>query len=297
MRIRAAIAGLALCLATQIAHAQIAPPGFQPGFRSGFKFVSGSVPWTPLNISSAALVAWWDPTQGIALNGSNVSAWADRVGGLAPAQAIATQQPEFSATARNGKPGLVFNSANSQFLNINSTGLLPTGTVAITIAVAAFYNGTPAAVTRVAGYGSTSVNGAARLAAISLTGFDSAADVIGSRLTSSSTWANVDSFVEAQFPSGTGSQTIGIYADGNAPTTGALTLASITANATAIGAVVGGGTAWNGAVQQVLIISGTLSTSERQKLEGWESWTDGKVGSNLPSGHPYKSRAPYVSDP
>ena len=39
------------------------------------------------------------------------------------------------------------------------------------------------------------------------------------------------------------------------------------------------------------------TTSERQKMEGWESWYDGKAGANLLAGHPCKSRVLYVSDP
>lgn len=294
-RLIAALAAALLFGNSALAEFSTGSFGSPQGFSNG-----GFIPvlWMPLNIKSATLSAWWDPTQGITLNGSNVSAWADRIGGLAPAQATPTQQPAFSSTARNGKPGLNFNSASSQYLNVSSVGTLPTGAVAVTVAVAAFYSGTPAAVMRAAGYGSNSVSGATRLAAInSVSTFNSAADIIGSRLLSTFTWQNVDSFVEAQFPAGTGAQTVSIFADGNTATTGSLTLAAIATNATAIGAVAGGGTPWNGSIQQVLIISGTLSTSERQKLEGWESWTDGKNGSNLPSGHTYKNRPPYTSDP
>jgi len=55
----------------------------------------------------------------------------------------------------------------------------------------------------------------------------------------------------------------------------------------------------NGSIAQSVIVSGTLATSDRQKLEGWASWLmDGGVAGTLvgllPGGHPYKSAPPFV---
>lgn len=44
------------------------------------------------------------------------------------------------------------------------------------------------------------------------------------------------------------------------------------------------------------VCDGAPTTSELRKCEGWMAWKTG-LQSNLPTSHPYKSRAPYVSDP
>jgi hypothetical protein len=41
-------------------------------------------------------------------------------------------------------------------------------------------------------------------------------------------------------------------------------------------------------------IGDDITDSDRQKWEGWASWTFAGSGSLLPSGHPYKSAPPYV---
>jgi hypothetical protein len=39
-----------------------------------------------------------------------------------------------------------------------------------------------------------------------------------------------------------------------------------------------------------------ITTSQRQKLEGYLAWKYSSA-SLLPGGHPYKSRPPYLNDP
>ena len=47
---------------------------------------------------------------------------------------------------------------------------------------------------------------------------------------------------------------------------------------------------WDGGVAEVIIVP-TLSTDDRQRLEGYLAWKWGLQGS-LPGGHPYESAAP-----
>ena len=47
-------------------------------------------------------------------------------------------------------------------------------------------------------------------------------------------------------------------------------------------------------VAEFIIINGTVSTSDRQKIEGYLAWKWGLV-SSLPGAHPYKNRPPLVS--
>jgi hypothetical protein len=55
----------------------------------------------------------------------------------------------------------------------------------------------------------------------------------------------------------------------------------------------GNGTAqgWNGTLGEIIVISGTVSLSDRQKLEGYLAWKWG-LEDNLPADHPYKDSAP-----
>ena len=63
-----------------------------------------------------------------------------------------------------------------------------------------------------------------------------------------------------------------------------------------IGQDIRGGAMWTGVIQHILVLNRPLTANERQLMEGWESWTDGKAGANLPSYHPFKSRSPLTSD-
>ncbi|MDO9187121.1 MAG: hypothetical protein Q7W13_13995 [Bacteroidia bacterium] len=67
--------------------------------------------FTPLDISN--LQAWYKADAGITLNGSNVSQWDDQSGNARHMiQATASNQPTFTALAKNGLPGLTFDGTN-----------------------------------------------------------------------------------------------------------------------------------------------------------------------------------------
>lgn len=51
--------------------------------------------------------------------------------------------------------------------------------------------------------------------------------------------------------------------------------------------------AFNGRVFEIVLASGVISTSDRQKLEGYLAWKWGTVAS-LPSNHPYKNNPPTI---
>lgn len=52
--------------------------------------------------------------------------------------------------------------------------------------------------------------------------------------------------------------------------------------------------AWGAPIAEVVLVTGTVTTTLRQIIEGYLAWKWGLQG-NLPSGHPYKSAAPTVS--
>lgn len=264
------------------------------GARGGFGSLGvlgragGSALWTPLNLGTA-LVAWWDAqdTAHIALSGSNVTSWTDKVSAIPAAQATPANQPTWSATARNGKPGLVFNGT-SQLLTFNPT-LFPAGAAARTISVAGFFNSTGQGYALSYGINSAGsvFNILANSTVVSL--FDGTAV-----FSSAESWGSVDRFVSVGMSAaGAGTFNVdGLAAEAFTDTT--LTTGSTTG---IIGAYINGAVAfWNGPIQQIVVANRVLTTLEQNKIDGWESWYDGKAGSNLPVGHPYKLRAPLVSD-
>jgi hypothetical protein len=54
-----------------------------------------------------------------------------------------------------------------------------------------------------------------------------------------------------------------------------------------------GAFAWDGQIGEIVIVSGDLSVTDRQRLEGYLAWKWG-LESNLPSDHPYKLLPPTV---
>jgi hypothetical protein len=52
-----------------------------------------------------------------------------------------------------------------------------------------------------------------------------------------------------------------------------------------------GGNPWDGQIGEVIIISGDLTSADRQRMEGYLAWK-WALESKLPSGHPYKSLPP-----
>jgi hypothetical protein len=58
-----------------------------------------------------------------------------------------------------------------------------------------------------------------------------------------------------------------------------------------LGASIGTSSTFDGQIAEVLVFNSALTTSDRQKIEGYLAWKYGLQG-NLPAGHPYKSAAP-----
>jgi hypothetical protein len=243
--------------------------------------------WTPLNLGSD-LVAWWDPqdTANIVLSGSNVSSWTDKFSGIAATQATSGNQPVWSATARNGKAGLTF--AGAQTLNFTATGF-PTGTDPHTVLLAgeSTTSGTAAAFF----WGTEAPNECREVASVSGLAYMA---YFGPDHTTTTNWLNADlCFIDTT--TGGASPTDNFYPDGGAVQSATPGAFNTVGTVGVFGAKPSGVTPWFGVIQQIVVCNAVLSTSDRQNLEGWESWYDGKAGSNLPIGHPYKLHPPTVA--
>src|SRR5882672_754796 len=270
----------ALCLSALLACPADAVTGTRRVLLSGNKVVL----WSPLNASS--IVAWWDPqlTSSITFNGSNVAAISDRKSGIVASQGTGANQPVWSATARNGKPGMSFNGT-TQILTF-SPALLPSGDNPLTIAIAGFLAD---AVNRyVFDYGANSGN--QRLAINARVTSQLIAAFNGGDEITAVAWST-DRFVEVVYLS----PNLNIYVDGNTPASFAIGVQNKVLTSGTIGGFLTGIALWSGVVQQTVILNASPSTNLRQCIEGWESWYDGKAGANLPGGHPYKLSAPLAT--
>lgn len=127
--LKAALVSLALFSAFIPAQAQI------PGMRAGVTAVT-SPPWAVTDLSANIKARWVAAPGNVTLSGSNVTSWADISGQGRTATAVSTG-PVYSATARNGKPGLVFSGNTAERLSFTVTGL-PVGASQGTIAVVGY---------------------------------------------------------------------------------------------------------------------------------------------------------------
>lgn len=231
--------------------------------------------WTPLNL--ATTVAWWDAQS---LSATPVSSWTDKKGGVVASQATGANQPTWSATAQNGKPGVSFNGT-TQFLNGTGTGL-PQGT-SFTVAAAAIATNGP-----IFEYGTTSNSTDVQLYSFSN---NARCGLNTLSIQSSTNWSANNRFVECINAAGSGV----LWVDGVNSGTGAFAAAVPVGQTFSIAKPLTGAGMMTGTVQQIVVASTSLTTGQQQCLEGWESWYDGKAGANLPVAHPYKAAAPTTT--
>ena len=249
------------------------------------------IPWTPAALGSA-LLCWFDASYlpSLTFIGSNVSSWVDRMSGLSTSQATGANQPVWSASARNGKPGLTF---SNQSLVSGAQTVLPSGGAIATMMVAGYGNVNNSSSSFAFGWGSAS---AGKLRGMEIVSGKLTTSFYSNDHTTTSNWYQTDRFYLEYLDATTSPNSI-IYADDILVGSAALTTLSTTASTSFRIGLSAAGSAFVGTLQQILIMNRAPTTPERQKLAGWESWIDGKAGSNLPIGHPYKLRPPYVSDP
>lgn len=88
----------------------------------------GGVPFAPADLG-ASLLAAWDAERADLITGASVSSWKDTVAAYDAVQATGANQPAYSATSFNGRPGVTFNGTSSELTYAATTGL-PTSATA-----------------------------------------------------------------------------------------------------------------------------------------------------------------------
>lgn len=244
--------------------------------------------WTPLNLGSA-LIAWWDPSQGVVQNATGVVSWADRVGGVVASYITANSQPSWSPTARNGRPGIVM-TTNSQSLSFTPGSNWPVGAVPLSVAAVGYcssgvgtgdYRG-------IFGYGESG-SGLEVYDGASYLRVSSAGN--GDLVSTTKKWYGVDQIFIA---TSTGSTAI-IYAAGVSAASGSVPITpDLTGGAIGTG-IQYNGDYWNGVIQDILLISGVLTLSQRRKMNGFLAWKNNLL--KLPAASdPFKNRPPLIGD-
>lgn len=248
--------------------------------------------WTPMMLGNK-LVVWFDPNFKVILSGLNVIQWIDRILGLT--LTVGGGTPTWSSSARNGTAGITFSGAGGTYMTSGASPGLPAGNAPYAMAVSHYLASTTG---NSAGYQSTvnwagtgSANNRRQMGAA----FVTAPPCLG-YIRNEGSECDVtagDCLTTDRFHYMFGDTTqLGIWRDGQSPpdTNPYTSAADDGAQPLLIGGQ--GGAFWDGVIHHVLIFNNTLTTDERMRLEGWDSWTTGKQGTNLPSTHPYKTAPP-----
>ena len=250
--------------------------------------------WTPRNASTTTpALSQWDisDTKNVTLQGSNIASWIDGIGGLACSQSSASKQPVYATSSRNGKPGGIFTSSSRHSLGPSGQGKLPVGKAAHTVMIVGYVSGSGPQKCLFWGV----AGGTARTFGNRNSFYESGTTGGGNDATTTIPWNAVDLVSVCDIDPTT--LVTRNYANGSTtPQTISVGAANFASGGAYIGSFSDSQEYWNGVIQEIVIFSGKLSDSDRAKAFGYAAWKWGQVA-NLPASHPYKSRAPYVSDP
>ena len=257
--------------------------------------------WNPSQLG-ADLELWLDAEDAstITLNGSNVAQWSDKSGNSRNAtQATAAAQPLYAPTGFNGKPTVRFDQdflietttqfpliARTVFFVVNETTSVPNAGILSVLPEEGQFNdwNRPDAVSLETG------NNLQQIAVFGST-FYSYSLVVPPGVLTSGIYGEVKSAgMGKMFVNGSDEITDTTFTEFSAQSGGGYLLGarwlSGAVNSTTYGL--------RGDIGEVVYVGATLSTEDRQKLEGYLAWKWGLVAS-LPSNHPYKTYPPARS--
>lgn len=246
--------------------------------------------WTPAKISTSL---WLDAedTGTITLNGSTVNQWNDKSGnGRNATQATVANQPNYNASGLNDKPAITFDGT-LKFLSVSSATI---NNIILNNSYSAFTVG------RANSAPSNSNDG------FSNSGFwgDNGGYISNYFRSNNSigayNWDGNNDVTTQAYTFGTNiisgvelsNGSLRLRQNGDTETTIASGPTLILSGVLRIGKVFTDATPnFTGAISEVIFIRGSVSTTDREKIEGYLAWKWGLV-SNLPVNHPYKNAAP-----
>jgi hypothetical protein len=252
-------------------------------------FQYGGIPdvsWTPAALG-ASLALWLDADDAstLTLNGSTVSQWNDKSGNARHvSQATAANQPTLTASGLNGKPVVTFDGVNDRLVTASTT--LGITNSASLIVVAQPSSRTPPEQ--------------------GIAGSDSLTNRFGLFITGSNAmrWNPISGGSTVQAISVTGAQILvgtaqsgnsALFRNGTSIATGTAATATMENTPFNIGNMLPGTTLphFSGPIAEVLVLPSSLSTTDRQLLEGYLAWKWG-LEASLPAGHPFRNTPPTV---
>lgn len=244
--------------------------------------------WTPSELGTSTLTAWYKADSISGSDGDSVGSWADSSGnGHTTAQLTAARQPTLQTAELNGLSVVRFDGTND-ILSDGDIAALDVGTGDIWLAAV---------------FKSTDDSGAQFFFEKGTTEFalmTSAAGVLQARLggTSNIPTQSAGNWSRTEFVIATAtrvSSTCNGFVNGSAMTTTGTTNSGSINNTSVldIGAAAVGGQTMTGDIAEVLVGGATLTDTNRQLIEGYLAHRYGLSG-NLPSDHPYKNFAPTI---
>ena len=247
--------------------------------------------WTPADLGTGILTAWYKADSIKLADGSSISSWTDSSGNTNNAsQATSARQPTLVKDGLYGRPVIRFDGSND-ILSDGDIAALDVGTGDIWLA--SVFKSTDDSSAQY-----FFEKGGAQFALMT-----SAAGVLQARLGSNSNIPkqSAGNWSRTEFVLVTASRVSGScngFVDGSSmTTTGTSNTGSIdNTSVFDIGAASVGGQPLTGDIAEILVGGATLTTSDRQKIEGYLAHKWGMTV-NLPSDHPYKSLPPTVVIP
>ena len=244
---------------------------------------SGAAAWTPAALGSD-LALWLDAADSstITLNGSTVSQWNDKSGNARHAtQGTAASQPTYSQNQLSGKPAVVFDGTDdfmsvSAFNNAVSLALIGSGGSVL----------------------SPLISGAAPLDfSPAWNANEATVDYRGrtnTTIRSVNLGGGINNFSIGFISLDSANGEVKLSGNGGTQTSFSQTIVSSDTTINTLGRDYQGSSQFaNGRIAEVVVASSLLSTTDRQRLEGYLAWKWG-LEANLPSGHPFKNTPPTV---
>jgi hypothetical protein len=248
--------------------------------------------WTPALLTTSL---WLDAADAdtITLDASgNVSQWSDKSGNSRHAtQSTSGIRPDYDGDNKR----VVFDKTNTEYLVLASQPF--SGTTARTVfavVTATSYGSVGGGYFSVTGTVAAS-SGEVWELSIESSGFF--IRIFGNDYFTPAVTTNNQSIIAAQWESGSSSNSA-VWHDGNSLTRAGGSSASIN---TATGTTQIGATTFqpddyfDGYIYDMVVVTGTLSTANRQLIEGWLAWKNGLQG-KLPNTHPYIKKPPTTND-
>lgn len=249
--------------------------------------------WTPTQIS-AELSLWLDAADAntITFNGSTVSQWNDKSGNNRHArQATGANQPGYNSTTLNNKPGITFDGTLKFLTTVAISNIILNNSYsAFTVGRA-----TSAPSNAVDGYSNSGFWG-------DNNGFISNYFRSTSNLIGAYNWDSNNDVTTQSYTFGTNvisgvelsNGSIRLRQNGGTETATASGNTLYTNGVLRIGKIYNDSSPnFTGVISEVIFFKGHLTTTDREKVEGYLAWKWG-LQANLPAEHQYKNAAPTL---